>query len=62
MDLTGMRSLFTCKGCNEVEFCCREELWKKRIREDLALSVCESPPNAQTIFLSLMSLTFHLFP
>lgn len=26
MDLTRMRSLFTCKGCNEALLCCRKEL------------------------------------
>lgn len=58
MDLTRMRSLFTCEGCNEQSCAAgKNSVWKKRMKEDLTLSVCESPPNAQTI-----SLTFYLFP
>lgn len=47
MDSTGMRSLFTCRGCNEVVLRCRGR------------TLCARGTNH--LSLSLISLTFHLF-
>lgn len=37
MDLTRMRLLFTCRGCNEVALCCREELCVEEFKEDVSV-------------------------
>lgn len=54
-----MRSLFTCRGGNEVVLCCRGEL---RVEAECEEDVSESLPTARTISLSLISLAFHLLP
>lgn len=56
MDLTRMRSLSTCRGCKEALLCCREELCVEE-EDEGDVSVCESPPRAQTISLSYQ---FHI--
>lgn len=55
MDLTGMRSLFTCRSRNEAVLCCREELCVEDV------SACESPPREHRASRSVLSVSHPIF-